>query len=201
MSKSKGFKTATTSEKEWCAERYGELGLDNPGLHPELRKKRRAQLFCELLDRHDLSHTPENKQEMEVAYRTSLPSYSCFSEKYRVFVEKGKSKNFTTENLQLLGSLAIHDAQALHLTKQAISEAFINNDFSVVNEKGMVIHPHPQLLEIFKIGVYDGYAPDTDRDGNTETADITNKFSHASAILEALDTTEEDLVETDEGGE
>ena len=104
MSESKAFNTSTTQEKEWCAERYGELGLDNPDLHPDLRKKRRAQLFSELLDRHDLPHTPENKQKINQAYRTCMPAYNCFSEKYRTFVEKGKSKDFSAENLHLLGT-------------------------------------------------------------------------------------------------
>lgn len=199
MSKPKEFKTSTPKEKEWCAERYGELDLDNPHLHPKIRKRRRAQLISELLDKHELPHTKESRQKIEEAYRTCIPAYNCFSAKYRLFVEKGKSKNFTAENLHLLDSLAIADAQSLHLLKQAIAAAFFNTDFSAVNEKGDITHPNPKLLDIFKIGVTDGYEQ-TGGANDTSTANIGNKLTNAGRILEELAADEKGSANADGEG-
>lgn len=175
----KEFKTATPKEKEWCAERYGELDLDNPNLHPKIRKQWMATLYSELLDRHDLPHTPANRKKVKEAYRTCMPCYNCFSKKYRPFVDKGKSKNFGAENLHLLGSLAIHDAQRLHLIKQTIAEAFINADFSALKELD------PKLLDIFK----ESYAPERilpTQQTDAETSDPTDTLADVQREVESI---------------
>ena len=88
--------TASKNNKECSAERSGELRLDDP----DMRKIFRTQLIDERLDKHSLSHTTENRQKIERAYRTCIPGYQCFAKKYLPFVTIGKSKDFTAEFLQ-----------------------------------------------------------------------------------------------------
>ena len=51
--------TASKNDKEWCAERSGELRLDDP----DMRKIFRTQLIDELLDKHGLPHIRKNRQK------------------------------------------------------------------------------------------------------------------------------------------
>lgn len=138
--------TASKNDKEWCAERSGELCLDDP----DMRKIFRTQLIDELLDKHGLSQTTENRQKIESAYRTCIPGYQCFAKKYLPFVKIGKSKNSTAEFLQLAIVLEKDEELTIHRMKKAIANAFITADFSAVDTYGKITHPDPKLLNIFK---------------------------------------------------
>ena len=138
--------TASKNDKEWCAERSGELRLDDP----DMRKIFRTQLIDELLDKHGLPHTRKNRQKIENAYRTCIPGYKCFAKKYLPFVKIGKNKDLTAEFLQSTMVLKKDEELTIHRMKKAIANAFMTADFSAVDTYGKITHPDPKLLNIFK---------------------------------------------------
>ena len=145
-SKDKRIK-ATRADKEWCAERAGELLLADA----RIRKAFRSQLIDELLERHCLEGTTANRQKLESAYKTAIPGYQVFSARYQAFYDRGKAKNSTEDLLKLLGNLAIDEILSLYQVKQSIAAAFIDVDFSSVDTNGKITHLDPKLLDIFKV--------------------------------------------------
>lgn len=134
-SKKKGFKT-TKKEKEWFAERCGELLV-------KTFKKNISQVYDEAIEHHDLAANAENRKRIRDAYKTANPGGRQYAAKtYDPIYERGAAKN-GEEKRRIFGYTAIDREVSLKAVRDAIVKAFESGDISSLD---------PKLIDIFKYG-------------------------------------------------
>ena len=149
---------SSKKDKEWFAERCGELLVKNFPANI-------SDVIDETLDRYDMPNTPENRQIIKSAFRTANPNSAQYAVKtYDPFYERGADKNGPgTEKDRILGYTEINRQLRLQQVQDAIVEAIINNKEIV---------PNPKWLDVFKYGGNYGSQQNRNQNGpNTSDAD------------------------------
>ena len=128
----------TKKDKEWFAERAGELLLDEIKSHT-------YEIITEALERHKLEDNPENREIVAHAYRTANPRYKHeYAHKtYDPLYQRGAAKN-TPENSRMLGHLAIDKELSIKAVRKVVVRSFETGENPGVDAN---------LMDIFKYGV------------------------------------------------
>jgi hypothetical protein len=128
----------TKKDKEWFAERAGELLLYEIKINTH-------QIITEALERHKLEDNPENREVVAHAYRTANPRYKHeYAHKtYHPLYQRGAAKN-TPENSRMLGYLAIDKELSIKAVRDEIVKSFKTGENPGVDAN---------LIDIFKYGV------------------------------------------------
>lgn len=132
---------ASRKDKEWFAERCGELLV-----------KVFANNISRVYDEVSQQHPDVPRKELYSAFRTANPSNRQYAAKtYHTLYERGAEKNNleTTNNNRTLGYLEIDRQIRLQEVRKAIADAIIEGPISVIDSLGRISTIDPKLLDVF----------------------------------------------------
>ena len=169
-------------QKQWFAERYGELHVKDIKNHISI-------VIEEALERHNMQPTSQNRQDIYDAYKTANPRTSQYAkDTYDVFYERGAAK-FTEENRTILDYLAIDRELSVKAVRDEIVTAYKTGKNCAID---------PKHLDIFDKGVTLNDLQQTrirNRDKNRPTESDGDCFEDESLESFEMDNSE---TETDE---
>lgn len=132
---------ASRKDKEWFAERCGELLVKVFTIN-----------ISEVYDEVSKAHPDVPRKEFYSAFRTANPNSCQYAAKtYHCLYERGAEKNNleTTNNNRTLGYLEIDRQIRLQGVRKAIADAIIGGPISVIDSMGRISTIDPKLLDVF----------------------------------------------------
>lgn len=132
---------ASRKDKEWFAERCGELLV-----------KAFSGNISEVYDEVSKQHPDVPRKEFYPAFRTANPNNCQYAAKtYHPLYERGAEKNNleTANYKRALGYLEIDRQIRLQGVRKAISDAIIEGPISVIDSLGKISTIDPKLLDVF----------------------------------------------------
>lgn len=132
---------ASRKDKEWFAERCGEL----------LVKAFRGNI-SKVYDEVSKERPDVPRSEISSAFRTANPSHCQYAAKtYHALYERGAEKNNleSTNYNRALGYLEIDRQVKLQQVREAIADAIVEGPISVIDSLGRISTIDPKLLDVF----------------------------------------------------
>ncbi|MDE0323135.1 MAG: hypothetical protein OXN27_04375 [Candidatus Poribacteria bacterium] len=175
---------ASRKDKEWFAERCGELLV-----------KAFSGNISEVYDEVSQQHPDVPRKEFYPAFRTANPNNCQYAAKtYHPLYERGAEKNNleTANYKRALGYLEIDRQIRLQGVRKAIADAIIEGPISVIDSLGKISTIDPKLLDVFdknhELRETRNQGRPSDSDDGSRVEELDNAFERAEE--EARDDTE-----------
>ncbi len=130
--------TATKKDKDWFAERAGELILREVPDNIKLLMQETMQ-----------KHPGKSYDQVYEAYRTANPNHNLFSMSRETLYERGAAKN-TAILLPLRSYMEKDRLISLHKVREAVTKEITNAKLIAVNNSGTITTINPGILKIYE---------------------------------------------------